>query len=64
MARIIGVWTSPGRKSGVSVSHERRRAIAGQGLEGCAHANPPRREVLFASQEHLDAVGVEPGAIR
>jgi MOSC domain-containing protein YiiM len=44
--------------------HERRQAIAGEGLEGCAHANPPRREVLFASREHLDAVGVEPGAIR
>jgi MOSC domain-containing protein YiiM len=44
--------------------HERRQAIAGQGLEGCAHANPPRREVLFASKEHLDAVGVDPGATR
>jgi MOSC domain-containing protein YiiM len=44
--------------------HERRQAIAGQGLEGCAHANPPKREVLFASKEHLDSVGVEPGAIR
>ena len=38
--------------------------ISGQGLEGCAHANPPMREVLFASKEHLDSVGVEPGAIR
>lgn len=44
--------------------HERRRAIAGEGLEGCAHANPPKREVLFASKQHLDAVGVEPGATR
>ncbi len=64
MATITGIWTSPGRKSGRSVGHERRRAIIGEGLEGCAHANPPRREVLFASQEHLDSVGVEPGAIR
>ena len=64
MASISGVWTSPGRKSGRSVAHERRRAIAGQGLEGCAHANPPKREVLFVSAEHLDAVSVEPGAIR
>jgi MOSC domain-containing protein YiiM len=64
MARIGGIWTSPGRKSGRSEGHERRRAIVGQGLEGCAHANPPRREVLFASREHLDAVDVEPGAIR
>src|SRR3954469_7425183 len=64
MARIVGVWTSPARKSGRSDGHERRRAIAGQGLEGCAHANPPKREGLFVSKEHLDSVGVEPGAIR
>ena len=64
MARISGIWTSPGRKSGISVGHDRRRAIAGEGLEGCAHANPPRREVLFVSSEHLESVDVEPGAIR
>ena len=43
---------------------ERVRALAGHGLDGCAHARPPRREVLFASGEHLSAVGVQPGAIR
>jgi MOSC domain-containing protein YiiM len=64
MARIAGIWTSPARKSGRSVGHDRVRAIAGQGLEGCAHANPPKREVLFASLRHLDGVGVAPGAIR
>ena len=64
MAAIAGIWTSPGRKSGRSVGHERLKAISGLGMEGCAHANPPRREVLFASAEHLDSVGVEPGAIR
>jgi MOSC domain-containing protein YiiM len=64
MATIAGVWTSPARKSGRMDRHERRQAIAGQGLEGCAHGNPPKREVLFASKEHLDAVGVEPGATR
>ena len=64
MATITGIWTSPGRKSGRSVGHERLRAIAGQGMEGCAHGNPPKREVLFVSGEHLDSVGVEPGAIR
>ena len=64
MAKIVGVWTSPGRKSARSVGHERRQAIAGLGLEGCAHANPPKREVLFVSKEHLDSVNVEPGAIR
>lgn len=64
MATISGVFTSPARKSGRSDRHERRQAIAGQGLEGCAHANPPKREVLFVSSEHLDSVGVEPGDIR
>ena len=64
VATISGVWTSPGRKSGHSVAHERRRAIVGEGLEGCAHANPPKREVLFVSAQHLRSVGVEPGAIR
>jgi MOSC domain-containing protein YiiM len=64
MATVSGIWTSPARKSGRMDGHERRQAIAGQGLEGCAHANPPRREVLFVSREHLDAVGVDAGAIR
>jgi MOSC domain-containing protein YiiM len=64
MAKISGVWTSPARKSGRMDEHERRQAIIGEGLEGCAHANPPKREVLFASKEHLDSVGVDPGAIR
>jgi MOSC domain-containing protein YiiM len=64
VARIVGVWTSPARKSGRSDGYERRLAIAGQGLEGCAHANPPKREVLFVSKEHLDSVDVDPGAIR
>ena len=64
MAKIVGVWTSPERNSARSVAHERRQAIAGLGLAGCAHANPPKREVLFVSKEHLDSVNVEPGAIR
>ena len=44
---------------------ERGTAIEGHGLEGCAHARPnTKRQVLFASAEHLRAVGVEPGQIR
>jgi MOSC domain-containing protein YiiM len=39
-------------------------AVAGQGFDGCAHANPPRREVLLVSKEHLDALDLEPGVIR
>jgi MOSC domain-containing protein YiiM len=44
---------------------ERARALEDHGLEGCAHARPgTKRQVLFASQQHIDAVGVDPGAIR
>ncbi len=55
---------SPGRGSGRSEARESVTAIAAHGLEGCAHANPPVREVLFASKQHLDALEVAPGAIR
>lgn len=64
MATVVGLFVSPARKSGASEPRERVRAIESQGFEGCAHANPPRREVLFVSKEHLETVGVEPGAIR
>ncbi len=65
MATISGIWTSPGRKSGRMDGHDRVRALADHGLEGCAHARPGgKRQVLFASSQHLDAVGVEPGRIR
>ena len=64
MATVAGLFTSPARKSGVSTAHERVRAVAGHGFEGCAHANPPKREVLFVSREHLDGLDLEPGAIR
>jgi len=64
MATVAGLFVSSARGSGRSEPRERVLAIESQGLEGCAHANPPRREVLLASKEHLDALGVEPGAIR
>lgn len=64
MATVSGLFTSPGRNSGVSTAHERLRAVEGRGFEGCAHANPPKREVLFVSQEHLDALDLQPGVIR
>jgi molybdopterin adenylyltransferase len=64
VATVVGLFVSPARKSGRSEPRERLLAIESHGFEGCAHANPPRREVLFASKDHLDSVGVEPGAIR
>jgi MOSC domain-containing protein YiiM len=64
MATVSGLFTSPAKGSGVSTAQERVTAVAGHGLEGCAHAGRSKRQVLFASREHLDSVGVEPGAIR
>lgn len=64
MATVVGLFISPARKSGRSEPRERVLAIENQGFAGCAHANPPRREVLLASKEHLDVVRVAPGAIR
>ena len=65
MATITGIWTSPARNSGRMERHDRVRALADHGLEGCAHARPGgKRQVLFASSEHLEAVSVEPGRIR
>ncbi len=64
MATVAGLFSSPGRKSGVSTAHDRLRAVAGHGFEGCAHANPPKREVLFVSHEHLEGLDLQPGAIR
>jgi MOSC domain-containing protein YiiM len=65
MARVAGLWTSPAKNSGRMDAQERVRALEGQGLEGCAHARAgTKRQVLFASAEHLDAVGVDYGRIR
>jgi MOSC domain-containing protein YiiM len=64
MATVVGLFVSPGRGSGASEARDRVLAIESGGLEGCAHANPPRREVLLVSKQHLDALGLSPGAIR
>jgi len=64
VATISGLFVSPGRGSGRSVALDRAAAVAGHGLEGCAHANPPQREVLFASLQHLEELDLEPGEIR
>jgi MOSC domain-containing protein YiiM len=64
VATVSAVFVSPGRKSGISQPLERAQAIAGHGLDGCAHAGRPDRQVLFASQEHLVELDLAPGAIR
>jgi MOSC domain-containing protein YiiM len=65
MARILGLWTSPAKNSGRMDARDRVRAVEGHGLEGCAHARAgTKRQVLFASAQHLDDLGVEYGRIR
>jgi MOSC domain-containing protein YiiM len=65
VARVAGLWTSPAKNSGRMDARERVQAIEGHGLEGCAHARPgTKRQVLFASALHLDALGVDYGRIR
>jgi MOSC domain-containing protein YiiM len=65
MVRVAGLWTSPAKNSGRMDARERVQALEGVGLEGCAHARAgTKRQVLFASAEHLDALGVEYGRIR
>ncbi|MFO7572585.1 MAG: MOSC domain-containing protein [Gaiellaceae bacterium] len=64
MATVVGLFVSPERGSGGSQARDRVTAVQSHGLDECAHANPPMREVLFVSKEHLDAVGVAPGAVR
>jgi MOSC domain-containing protein YiiM len=64
VASISGVWISPGQRR-LMEPRETAMAVAGHGLEGCAHARPgSKRHVLFASADHLRAVGVEPGRIK
>jgi MOSC domain-containing protein YiiM len=65
MVRVAGLWTSPAKNSGRMDARERVQALEGVGIEGCAHARAgTKRQVLFASAEHLDALGVEYGRIR
>jgi MOSC domain-containing protein YiiM len=65
MVRVAGLWTSPAKNSGRMDARERVQALEGVGLEGCAHGRAgTKRQVLFASAEHLNALGVEYGRIR
>jgi MOSC domain-containing protein YiiM len=65
VSRVVGLWTSPAKHSGRMDPRDRVRAIEGHGLEGCAHARAgTKRQVLFASAQHLDDLGVDYGRIR
>ena len=64
MPTVAALFTSPGRNTAAATPHERVTAIADHGFEGCAHANPPKREVLFVSAAHLEALELAPGTTR
>lgn len=38
--------------------------VVENGLEGCAHARPGKRSVLFVAEDDLEALGVDPGRVR
>jgi MOSC domain-containing protein YiiM len=64
MPRISAIWMSPEKRAAM-VARESVRAVEDQGLDGCAHARAgTKRQVLFASAQHLDELGVEYGAIK
>ena len=64
MARIAAIWRSPAKR-GAMVPATLAKAVEGYGLDGCAHARAgTKRQVLFASAEHLDELAVEHGAIK
>jgi MOSC domain-containing protein YiiM len=64
MARVSAIWVSPGRGEAMEPRVE-ANAVAGHGLDGCAHARPgTKRQVLFVSADHLHALDVDPGAVK
>jgi MOSC domain-containing protein YiiM len=62
MAEIVGIWRAPKRRQPMERLESAR--VAENGLEGCAHARPGKRSVLFVAAEDLDALGVEHGRVR
>ena len=62
MAEIAAIWRAPERRVPMEPLVSAR--VADDGIEGCAHARPGKRSVLFVAAEDLDAVDVEPGQVR
>lgn len=62
MAELVGIWRAPERR--VPMEALEAAEVVEDGVDGCAHRRAGKRSVLFVAAEDLDAVGVEPGAIR
>jgi MOSC domain-containing protein YiiM len=62
VGEIIGIWRATKRRQAMERLETAR--VAEDGLEGCAHARPGKRSVLFVAAEDLEALGVDPGRVR
>jgi MOSC domain-containing protein YiiM len=63
VGEIVGIWRSPKRKERMEPL-ETARVYENEGVEGCAHRRGGKRNVLFVAAEDLEALGVEPGAVK
>jgi MOSC domain-containing protein YiiM len=63
MAEIAGIWRSPQRRDPMEAL-ERARVFENEGVDGCAHRRGGKRNVLFVAAEDLEALDVEPGAVK
>jgi MOSC domain-containing protein YiiM len=63
MAELVGIWRSPRRREAMEPLGT-ARVYENEGVEGCAHRRGGKRNVLFVAAEDLEALGVEPGAVK
>ena len=63
MAELVGIWRSPKRREPMEPL-EAARVFENEGVEGCAHRRGGKRNVLFVAAEDLEALDVEPGAVK
>jgi MOSC domain-containing protein YiiM len=63
MAEIAAIWRSPERRQPME-RLDSARVYENEGVEGCAHRRGGKRNVLFVAAEDLEALGVEPGAVK
>jgi MOSC domain-containing protein YiiM len=62
MGEIVGIWRARMRRQPMERLKSAR--VVENGLEGCAHARPGKRSVLFVAARDLDDLGVAHGAVR
>jgi MOSC domain-containing protein YiiM len=63
VAELVGIWRSPKRRERMEPL-ESAHVYENEGVQGCAHRRAGKRNVLFVAAEDLEAVGVEPGAVK